>query len=93
MTLRRGPPPIDAAPSVARRTLRYREAQEHMLRRLGQAVVLQWDVLPDAMQDLLIDQAVAVDDRDERVVEASDVEGFVRTVQSTAFTKAKPAEE
>lgn len=91
--MRRSPPPTDAAPSVAKRTLRYREAQEHMLRRLGQAVVLQWDALPDELQDLLIDQAVAVDDRDERVVEAKDVEGFVRTVQSTAFTKTKAAEE
>lgn len=50
------------AEAVAR-TLKYGEAQEHLLRRLGGALVLQWDAFPDTLQDLIIDQAVAVDDR------------------------------
>ena len=34
-------------------TLKYAEADEHLLRRLGQALVLQWDELPDQLQDVL----------------------------------------
>ena len=49
-------------------TLKYKDADEHLLRRLGQAVVLQWDELPDNLQDVLIDQAAAVLDREADVV-------------------------
>jgi hypothetical protein len=88
---RSGPPP--AAPRVASRTLKYRETQEHLLRRLGSAVVLQWDALPDELQDLLIDQAAAVEDRDERAADAREVENFVRTVKTAALSKAPAREE
>jgi hypothetical protein len=45
-------------------TLKVKDAQEHLLRRLGQALVLQWEELPHGLQDVLIDQAVLVVDRD-----------------------------
>ena len=85
--MRRGAPPADAPPRVAARTLRVRPAQEHLVRRLGQALVLQWDALSDEMQDLLIDQAVTVDD--SGVATAEEVESFVRSVTTMAL-KPKP---
>jgi hypothetical protein len=73
-------------PAVVPRTLKYKEAQEHLLRRLGSALVLQWDALPDALQDLIIDQAVAVEDRDPQALEANDVENFIRTAKTSALS-------
>lgn len=89
--MRRGAPPPDAAPRVAARTLRVRPAQEHLVRRLGQALVLQWDALSDEMQDLLIDQAVMVDDSSGATAE--EVESFVRTVTTMALKPKPEAEE
>lgn len=74
------------------RTVRYRETEEHLLRRLGSALVLQWDVLPDDLQDLIIDQAALVDDRDPAPHEVSDIETFIRKAKTTALAPAeKPA--
>jgi len=72
-------------PRALDRTLKYSAAQEPLLRRLGAAVVLHWDTLPDDLQDLLIDQAVAVDDADAVPVASSDIENFVRKVRSVAY--------
>ncbi len=71
-------------PKAMALTLKYKDAQEHFLRRLGQAVVLQWDELSDDMQDVLIDQASGVVDRDEAAHEPSDIETFIRSVKSVA---------
>lgn len=78
-------------PKVMALTLKYKDAQEHLLRRLGQAVVLHWDELPDDLQDLLIDQAAAVQDRDEGAHESHDVETFIRSVKTTALPKETPS--
>lgn len=80
----RGPAP---PPSVAQKTLKYKEAQEHLLRRLGSALVMQWDALPDNLQDLIIDQAAAVEDRDEAPHASSDIEAFIRSAKVVALTK------
>jgi hypothetical protein len=74
-------------------TLKYKDAQEALLRRLGQAVVLHWDQLPDDLQDLLIDQAAIVQDRDETAHEAGDIESFIRSVKTTAIPKETPPEK
>jgi hypothetical protein len=74
-------------PRVAQKTLKYSEAQEHLLRRLGGALVLQWDALPDALQDLIIDQAAMVDDRDEAPHETADIENFIRGAKVVALAK------
>jgi hypothetical protein len=66
-------------------TLKYKDADEHLLRRLGQAVVLQWDELPNDLQDVLIDQAAAVQDRDEAAHDASRLETFIRSVKSVSL--------
>lgn len=70
-------------------TLKYTPEQEHLLRRIAGAIVLHWDALSDDVQDLIIDQAVLVDDRDEAAHEAADIERFIRTVKTAAI--AKPA--
>lgn len=72
-------------PSAVALTLKYKDAQEHLLRRLGQAVVLHWDELPDDLQDLLIDQAAVVADRDEGAHGADDIETFIRSVKTTSL--------
>lgn len=69
-------------PKAMALTLKYKDEQEHLLRRLGQALVLQWDELPDELQDVLIDQAVAVVDRES--AEAGEIETFIRSVKTTA---------
>lgn len=71
-------------PSAKRLTLKYKDADEHLLRRLGQALVLQWDELPDELQDVLIDQAALVDDRDEAAHGADEIERFIRGVKTKA---------
>jgi hypothetical protein len=69
-------------------TLKYKDADEHLLRRLGQALVLQWDELPDDLQDVLIDQAAGVLDREENTVhDAQRIETFIRSVKSMALPK------
>ena len=89
---RRRPPAPDLPPAVVPKTLKYREPQEHLLRRLGSAVVLQWDALSDAMQDLLIDQAALVEDRDRAPHDAEAIASFVRNVKVSALAKPPAAE-
>jgi len=61
------------------------EASEHLLRRLGSALVLRWDALPDNLQDLLIDEAEQVEDRDPAPHGREDIERILRTVKSAAL--------
>ncbi len=63
------------------KTLKYGEAQEHFLRRLASAVILHWDELPDAVQDLLIDQAAIVDDRHDAPHARENIENFLRSAK------------
>ncbi|MET0546097.1 MAG: hypothetical protein ABWZ40_07290 [Caulobacterales bacterium] len=79
-------------PGVIHKTLKYNASQEHFLRRLGSALVMQWDEVPNDVQDLIIDQAGIVDDRDEAAPTRADFEGFLRGVKTTALQK-KPAPE
>lgn len=80
-------------PKAMALTLKYNEADEHLLRRLGQALVLQWDELPDGLQDVLIDQAAAVADRDEAAHGAEEIERFIRGVKTKAVTAASTSTE
>jgi hypothetical protein len=83
---------IDAPrpPQATSVTLKVKDAQEHLLRRLGQAVVLQWEELPHGLQDVLIDQAVLVTDRDP--ASQGEIETFIRGVRSVPIPKALPGE-
>jgi hypothetical protein len=89
---RRGAPLPPRAPERIAKTLKYSEAQEHLLRRLGAALVLQWDALTDDQQDLLLDQATIVEDRDPAPHESIDVENFIRGAKAVALQPAPAAE-
>ncbi|MFZ2029051.1 MAG: hypothetical protein WAU68_01975 [Vitreimonas sp.] len=65
-------------------TLKVKDTQEHLLRRLGQALVLHWEEMPDGLQDVLIDQAVMVTDRD--LASQNEIETFIRAVKSVPVT-------
>jgi hypothetical protein len=75
----------DRPAQVEQKTLKVKDAQEHLLRRLGQALVLQWDSLPDELQDRLMDQAAVVDDRDAAT--ADEIQAFVRDAKVVALAK------
>ena len=79
-------------PQVVAKTVKYRPEQEHVLRRLGGALVLQWDSLLEALQDLIVDQAAMVDDRDDAPHEAGDIENFIRGAKVTALAKTQAAD-
>lgn len=85
---RRRPFHADQPPHVVPKTLKYREAQEHLLRRLGSALVLQWDALPDDLQDLVIDQAAIVEDRSDEPHSAIEIAAFIRDAKTAALSKA-----
>jgi hypothetical protein len=51
-------------------------------------LIIHWDALPDAVQDLVIDQAVLMEDREPIAPEQQDIEIFIRTVKARDF---KPA--
>lgn len=74
-------------PRAEAKTVQYRPEQEHLVRRLGEALVVQWDALPDALQDLLIDQAALVDDREDAAHATADIESFIRNAKVAAITK------
>ncbi len=78
--------------AVVDKTLKYKETDEHFLRRLASALVLQWDELSNDLQDLVIDQAGVVLDRQDAPHAREDIENFLRTVKS-APSKAKAAPE
>jgi len=71
-------------PQAMKLTLKYQESDEHLLRRLGQALVLQWDELPDELQDVLIDQAGMVEDREDAPHGEAEFERFIRSVKTKA---------
>lgn len=73
--------------AVIPKSLKYRAQDEHLLRRLGAAMVLHWDALSDEMQDVLIDQASLVDDREGAPHERRDIENFIRTAKVVASAK------
>lgn len=81
------------APQVEFKTVKYRPAQEHLLRRLGEALVVQWDALPDELQDLLIDQAAVVEDREDAPHAAGDIESFIRSVKLASIAKPSDGAE
>lgn len=78
----------ERAPQAETKTVKYRPAQEYLLRRLGEALVVQWDAMPDELQDLLIDQAALVDDREDAPHATADIESFVRSARVISVSKA-----
>jgi hypothetical protein len=50
-------------PDVEPKIIRYDKDEEHIVRRLGLALVVQWHNLSDDQKDLLIEQATFMHDR------------------------------
>lgn len=67
-------------------TLKLKDVQMHMVRRLGQALVLHWEELSPELQDVLIDQAVIVADAEP--TSQSALETFIRSVRSVAVSSS-----
>jgi hypothetical protein len=75
---------VPRPPKALALTLKLKDGDERVLRRLGQALVLQWEEVPPELQDVLIDQALIVEDRDAAT--QSELETFIRTVRSVAVS-------
>ncbi len=73
-------------PSVVAKPLKPSAAQEHLLQQLGKALIIQWDAIPDALQDLLIDQSVV---GAHAGVERSTIERFIATAPLTSIAGAQ----
>jgi hypothetical protein len=79
------------APQAEAKTVKYRPEQEYLLRRLGEALVVQWDAMPDDLQDLLIDQAAVVADREDAPHATGDIENFIRSTKVVTVARTAPA--
>jgi hypothetical protein len=55
----------------------YPEDDEHILRRLGAAVVGQWDALPENIRSLLVEQATFMHDRYQTVQLRQQIDAFI----------------
>lgn len=51
---------------------------EHIVRRLGKAVVVQWDALPKPVQDLILKQAVLMHDQQRVLQLRHKIKAFIR---------------
>jgi hypothetical protein len=63
---------------VKARILDCPEQDEHIVRRLGKAVVVLWDSLPKPVQAQLVKQAVLMHDRDRHLQLRQKVNAFIR---------------
>jgi hypothetical protein len=67
--------------NIVARVIPYSEDQEHILRRLGGAVVAQWAALPSEVQDLILMQAPLIHDRDECAQAYQQIDAFIQLHQ------------
>jgi hypothetical protein len=82
--------PALAAPVA--KVLALTPTQDDLVRQLGGAIVLQWDALPDALQDLLIDQAaIGPNGEDARFTPAL-IENFIRKAKTKVVRQLQPSE-
>ena len=61
---------------------------EHIVRRLGKAVVVQWDALPGAVQDLILKQAVLMHDKHRVLQLRHKIREFIRNWKVVEKTTA-----
>ena len=58
--------------------------EEHILRRLGGAVVVLWDRLPDNARSKILAQATQMHDRHQTVQLGEQIEGFIERYKPAA---------
>jgi hypothetical protein len=63
-------------PRILPRQIDYEEYEEHLLRRLGGAIVVNWDALNPLQQEVLLAQAALMDDREGTILREQ-LENFV----------------
>jgi hypothetical protein len=63
---------------IKARILNCPEGDEHIVRRLGKAVVILWDELPKQIQDQILKQAVLMHDRDRSLQLRQKIKGFIQ---------------
>jgi hypothetical protein len=66
------------------RVLKYDEFDEHILRRLGGAVVVLWDDLPTKQRRRILDQAILMGDRYQTVQLKQQIEIFIRAHKASS---------
>jgi hypothetical protein len=62
---------------IRARVLECADGDEHIVRRLGKAVVVQWDSLPTAIQDQLLKQAVLMHDKQRTLQLRQKIKAFI----------------
>ncbi len=64
-------------PTIKGRHLHYDPSDEGLVRRLGGALVVLWDHLPEIHREMILRQATLMGDRDETVQLRQQLEMFV----------------
>ena len=67
---------------VVARIIPYSIEEEHILRRLGGAVIAQWDAFPESVRTLILSQAPLIYDRDHSVQLYHQIDAFIQTHQA-----------
>ena len=67
---------------VEGQAISYSREDEHILRRLGGAVAVQWGSLPEAVQELILKQAIHMSDRAETHEVEEQIKAFIAAHQS-----------
>jgi hypothetical protein len=65
------------------RHLKYEPSDEHILRRLGGALVVHWDTLNELQRETLLSQAIMMGDRDETVQLREQIALFIKKHKAT----------
>jgi hypothetical protein len=66
-----------SAPIIKTRSLKYDEGEEHILRRLGGALAVHWNTLPEINRTTLLEQAVFMHDRYPTVHLEQQIQAFI----------------
>jgi hypothetical protein len=65
-------------PRILPRQIDYDAFEEHLLRRLGGAIVVNWSALNPLQQEVVLTQAVLMDDREGTLLLREQLEIFIR---------------
>jgi hypothetical protein len=65
-------------PRILPRQIDYDDGEEHLLRRLGGAIVVNWGALNPLQQEVVLAQAVLMDDREGTFLLREQLEIFIR---------------
>lgn len=71
-------------PTVKARSLEYGEDEEHILRRLGAALAIHWETLPEFTRVMLLEQAVMIEDRHQTVQLKEQIKAFIDSHKDSA---------